>query len=154
MNTSSRFVVALHVLTIMVLSRLRGVEVLTSENLAEGVNTNAVVVRRILGRLRAAGLVVSVPGPTGGSRLARAPDKVTLQNVYEALDEGELFHMHYSEPNQACPIGCNIQGVLAGPLDAAAQAMKESLASKTLADIAGQMQKTCEQNEQTIESAV
>jgi Rrf2 family protein len=146
MNTSSRFVVALHLLTALVMSHLlKGVEVCTSEFLAGSVNTNPVVVRRILGRLREAGLVITVPGPTGGSRLARDPQKITLEQVYEAVEEGELFHMHYSEPNSMCPIGCNIQQVLQVPLDHAAQAMKESLATRSLADIAAQLKEAASQ---------
>ncbi len=145
-NAVSRFVVALHLLTVLVMSRLlKGVEVFTSEYLAASVNTNPVVVRRILGRLREAGLVISVPGPTGGSRLARDPEQVTLEQVYEAVEEGELFHMHYNEPNPQCPVGCNIQQVLQAPLEHAAQAMKESLATRTLADIAAQMKEPTSQ---------
>ncbi|AOZ70999.1 Rrf2 family transcriptional regulator [Rhodobacter xanthinilyticus] len=38
-------------------------------------------------RLRRAGLVVSVRGPGGGYRLARAPEEIRISDVFEAVDE-------------------------------------------------------------------
>jgi Rrf2 family protein len=140
MNTSSRFVVALHVLAALAITRLiERLQCMNSEMLAKSVNTNPVVVRRLLGRLRQAGLVESLAGACGGSRLARDPEQITLLEVYEAVEEGDLFHMHYSDPNKNCPIGCNIQQVLQAPLGWAEAAMKQSLAQTTLAAIAEQV---------------
>src|SRR5438105_13322651 len=74
---NSRLTVAVHLLALLawVGERYPGTLV-TSESAAESANTNPVVVRRILGRLRAAGLVTSHPGPTGGWSLARAPEQI------------------------------------------------------------------------------
>ncbi len=62
-------------------------QVQTSTDTAEHAGTNAVVVRRVLGRLREAGLLVSEKGHAGGWRLARDPDGISLADVYLALDE-------------------------------------------------------------------
>lgn len=59
----------------------------TSAEIAEHAGTNPVVVRRVLGRLREAGLLNSEKGHSGGWRLARAPEDITLADVYLALDE-------------------------------------------------------------------
>ena len=59
MNLSTRFTVALHILTLLASSRE---EPLASEYIAGSVNTNPVVVRRLLGRLRQKGFVSSQPG--------------------------------------------------------------------------------------------
>jgi len=59
----------------------------TSAEIAEHAGTNAVVVRRVLGKLREAGLLASEKGHSGGWRLARAPSAITLADVYLALDE-------------------------------------------------------------------
>lgn len=140
MNTSSRFVVALHVLAALAIARLSELlQCMNSEKLAQSVNTNPVVVRRLLGRLREAGLVESLAGASGGSRLARDPEQITLLEVYEAVEDGDLFHMHYSQPSKKCPVGCNIQQVLQTPLAGAEEAMKQSLAQTTLAEIADQV---------------
>jgi DNA-binding IscR family transcriptional regulator len=137
MNTSSRFVVAVHILVAMTLAQaLRKLDCLTSDFLGASVNTNPVVIRRIISRLRKAGLVDSQPGAGGGSMLARDPEHLTLQEVYEAVEAGDLFHLHYSEPNPYCPIGANIQTALKGTLEAAETSMLQSLAQTTVASIA------------------
>jgi DNA-binding IscR family transcriptional regulator len=91
MSTNSRFAVAVHVLSLMAWS---GEEPLKSEQVAESVNTNPVVIRRMLLDLAQAGLVVSQTGSMGGSRLATDPAKTTLLDVYQALECGGEKH-HY-----------------------------------------------------------
>ncbi|QBF30095.1 Rrf2 family transcriptional regulator [Thalassococcus sp. S3] len=59
----------------------------TSADIAAHAGTNPVVVRRVLGRLRKAGLLTSEKGHAGGWRLARPPQSITLADVYLALDE-------------------------------------------------------------------
>ncbi len=64
----------------------------TSQVLATALATNPVVVRRLLSALSHAGLVTSVKGPSGGSRLAKHPKQITLRDIYRALNAGELLH--------------------------------------------------------------
>jgi len=84
MKRNSRLSLALHTL-----SHMAGEpEILrTSADIAEHAGTNPVVVRRVLGRLRQAGLLTSEKGHAGGWKLARAPHEITLADVYLALDE-------------------------------------------------------------------
>jgi hypothetical protein len=53
----------------------------TSEKIAESVQTNAVSIRRLFQALGKAGLVVGQMGPNGGARLARSPKQITLAEV-------------------------------------------------------------------------
>lgn len=64
----------------------------TSQSLAASIQTNPVVVRRLLAALHTAKLVSSSKGPSGGSRLLRLPKQITLGDIYRALEPGELFH--------------------------------------------------------------
>ncbi|MEL6921069.1 MAG: Rrf2 family transcriptional regulator [Pseudomonadota bacterium] len=84
MKRNSRLSLALHTL-----SHMAGNpdEVRTSKTIAEHAGTNPVVVRRVLGRLREAGLLTAEKGHAGGWRLARPPESITLADVYLALDE-------------------------------------------------------------------
>ena len=100
---------ALHVLTLLALG---GEDNVKSERLAASVNTNAVVVRRILSLLNQAGLVTSQTGAFGGTRLAKSPEKISLCEIYKAVSCGEVFALHAKSPNQACPVGRNIEAVL------------------------------------------
>ncbi len=109
MPANSRFAIAVHVLTL--LARAAD-EPLKSDEVACSVNTNPVVIRRILCALSKAGLVVSQTGAAGGSRLALKPGRITLLAVYRAVDAGEIFALHPQPPNAKCPIGMNIEAAL------------------------------------------
>jgi Rrf2 family protein len=129
---NSRMAVAVHVLAYLAWRRD---EPVTSERMAGSVNTNAVVVRRIMGSLRNAGLVSVQPGVGGGAQLAREPRDITLLDVYRAVQEKEeLFALH-SEPCRHCDIGSNIRQVLQGVFCRAHVAMQGVLADVTIADV-------------------
>ncbi|MCY1082967.1 Rrf2 family transcriptional regulator [Archangium lansingense] len=132
MSTSSRFAVAIHVLTLLAYS---GGEALTSEFMAGSVNTNPVVIRRMLAALRAAKLVSSQGGPGGGWQLLRPPEAITLRDVYRAVEESTLFPLHSREPNPRCPVGANIQTALTAHFEVAHQALEQELARTTIADV-------------------
>lgn len=138
MNTSSRFVVATHILVALSANRifLGPNDPLKSDILAESVNTNPVVIRRILGKLKAANFIDSKSGPNGGSILIKNPSSITLKDIYCAVeDEGDLFHFHYCTPSHKCPVGVNIKDSLLGTLAEAEKATKDVLAKQTLQNL-------------------
>lgn len=130
MKISSRFSVAVHILCLLGMNRG---EHQTSEWIAGSVNTNPVVIRRLIGMLKKANMV-QVRAGTGGATLMKEPSDITLLDVYQAVEvvgEGELFHMH-ENPNPECLIGANIQNVLEGVLGRAQIAMERVLAGITI----------------------
>lgn len=123
---------AVHVLAF--LAWRRG-EAVTSERIAASVNTNPVVVRRIMGALRNAGMVTVQPGVGGGAQLARDPAEITLREVYRSVEDGtELFSVH-QRPCGHCGIGGNIREVLGGVFCRANDAMQEVLEGVTVAEV-------------------
>jgi Rrf2 family protein len=138
MTRSSRFATATHILTLLASA---GDEPLTSDFIAGSVNTNPVVIRRLLGVLVKAGLVRSTPGGAGGSRLARDPRKITLRDVYAAVESAGLFGAHSQQPNPKCPVGRNIVELLARRVTAAEAAAAASLRKTTVADLVGEVNK-------------
>jgi Rrf2 family protein len=132
MSTNSRFAVAVHVLSLMAWS---GEEPLKSEQVAESVNTNAVVIRRILKELAEAGIVVSQTGSLGGSRLAHDPAQTTLLDVYQALEYGGVFSLHRAPPSRDCPVGVNIETVLGDVLLEVDTAVERVLQNITINDV-------------------
>ena len=132
MSTSSRFAVAVHVLALMAWSED---DSLKSEQVAESVNTNPVVIRRILCELAQAKLVTSHRGATGGSRLARDPGDVTLLDIYHAVECQGVFSLHRQPPSRHCPVGVNIETVLGNLLDEVNSAVEHVLAKITLEDV-------------------
>jgi Rrf2 family protein len=132
MSTNSRFAVAVHVLSLMAWS---GEEPLKSEQVAESVNTNPVVIRRILKELAEAGLVVSQTGSLGGSRLAHDAAETTLLDVYQALEYNGVFSLHRTPPSRDCPVGVNIETVLGDVLLEVDTAVEKVLQNITINDV-------------------
>ena len=139
-RTSCRFAVAVHVLA--VLAYKEG-EAVTSAALAGSVNTNPVVIRRLLLLLQAAGFVETRKGAGSGSRLGRAPGRITLAEVYQAVETEEPFASHSKRPNKACPVGNCIQAELEKVFASAKAALEQELARTSLADILESVQESC-----------
>ena len=133
MPRSSRFSVALHVLTHLVESA--GPR--TSEQLAMCVETNPVVVRRTMAGLRDAGLVTSSRGAGGGWRLGRPAADITLRDIQLALGERLLQGVDVAGTKGA---GCAIRRAVAGTLDEFLEDAEALLATRlgriTLANLA------------------
>src|SRR5262245_30203127 len=136
MAASVRFAVALHVLVLLSLER----DGATSAYIASSVNTNPVVVRRILGALRRSGLVVARPGPGGGFALRRARGRIKLADVYRAVEGAPVIGRH-RDANRACPVGRHVGGVIDTVARRAERAMLSALAALTLEDVADRVKR-------------
>lgn len=110
MPRNCRFTTAVHVCA--VLANNPGEDV-TSDYVADSVNTNPVVVRRLLAALARAGLVASRRGSGGGYRLARPAARIDLAAIAIAVDDDEGPSFGPNPPNPACPVGRAIKPVLA-----------------------------------------
>lgn len=136
MGLSSRSAVAIHALTMLARWDSRW---LTSAEIAESLSSNPVLVRRILGSLRDAGLVSSTEGRGGGWTLAQAPHKITLYDAYAAVEEGPVLSRHPHPPSDACEVGRNMQHLLEVEFREAEQAMEERLGRTTIAHLVRQV---------------
>lgn len=137
MNISTRFAVAIHILT-LIDSNKDGKS--TSEWIAGSVNTNPVVIRRLTGMLNKAGLVEVRPG-VAGAKLSRSAADITLLEIYKAVnavEENSLFAVH-EHPNPECPVGKNIAGAIVPVFSRAQKAMEDELQGVTLEQIVHQM---------------
>lgn len=133
MKISSRFTVAVHIISLIYIAKGN---VCTSEWIAASVNTNPVVIRRIIGMLKNAGLV-NVHSGAGGAYILKDLRQITLLDIYnavEVVDEDGLFQLHQS-PNPKCPVGANIHSVLELILSKAQSAMEQVLKNITMKDI-------------------
>ena len=128
---TSRFTVAIHILSLLALTKG---ESRTSEELATSVNTNPVVIRKILGILRKAGLIQIQMGQGVGASLAIESEKITLKDVYMVFDE-RLFVLHPNKPNGKCICGKNIQPILMEVFSETEQVLVNELEHKTIGQI-------------------
>ena len=129
---SCRFAFAVHVMAVLALEKA---DCCPSSRLAQTVNTNPVVIRRLLIELQEAGLISTLRGPHGGAVLRRKPEKVTLREIHHAVDQGNTFATHPNEPSPECPVGRKIAGVMQRIQDRTNRALAQELEKVTLADV-------------------
>jgi Rrf2 family protein len=137
MTTNTRFAVAVHILSILAIDQSRAIR---SAELAQSVCTNPAVIRRLLCTLATAGLTTSHLGCGGGAMLAKPAQHITLLDVFRVVGDPQLLGLPRSAPNTACPIGCNVQTVLARSIHRAQQALERELAQTSIAQIAQELQ--------------
>ncbi|CAK20587.1 Rrf2 family transcriptional regulator [Listeria welshimeri] len=131
MAISTRFSVAVHILTLIDMNKERSI---TSDTIAASVNTNPVVIRRIMSKLKKAGLIQSSPGISGTYLLKNATE-ITLYDIYQAVEVTDnLFDIH-KNPNPNCEVGANIQETLDTVFIHAQQKMEADLKRTTLSQI-------------------
>lgn len=145
MALNCRFAFAVHVMCVLA---HHGEEVCTqtpctamnSEELAQMVNTNPVVIRRLLVDLHAAGLVETQRGPRGGARLARPAGQIDLAQIHRAV-AGEFapFGEHPNQPSQGCAVGRGILAALDDISQRASRAVEREYEAVTLCDVLKQV---------------
>ena len=138
MQFSSRMTIAVHIL--LAIAEFADKEKTTSTFLAQSVNVHPVIIRNTLGKLKAAG-IVHVRAGEGGATLANDPQKVTLLDIFEAVEkEEDLFHFH-EHPNPQCPVGKNMHAILGQRLISIQNAMRKEMRPMTLQDLINDMKR-------------
>ncbi|TDR90195.1 Rrf2 family transcriptional regulator [Enterovirga rhinocerotis] len=122
MRRDSRLSGVLHVLLHM--AELDGP--VTSEALGVIMQTNPVVVRRIMAGLRDEGLVASEKGHGGGWRIVCDLCSVTLRDIYDALGAPDLFAIG----NRTEAPGCLVEQAVNAAMDGAVRDAEALLLSR------------------------
>ncbi|EZH66518.1 Rrf2 family transcriptional regulator [Bacillaceae bacterium JMAK1] len=142
MSISSRFSVGIHILALIELNKNT---VNTSESIAESVNTNAAVIRKIMGMLKKADLIKVQPG-VAGIQFAKSYPEISLLDVYQAVQvvkDNELFSIH-NNPNPNCIVGQNVQGSVEHYFNRAQRAMEDELKTIMIKDVVDDMKREVE----------
>ena len=146
MQISSRFTIALHIFACVEV--FRDEHRITSDFLAGSINTNPVIIRKILTKLKSAGLITVTRG-TGGIEVTKPLKEITFYDVYvaiEPLENNELFNFH-KNPNPKCPVGKNIHKLLDSKLETIQKVMENEMRKYTLeslgSEISGILAKKC-----------
>ena len=136
MQISSRFTIAVHIL--ICIDVFGDTETETSESLSGSIGAHPVVIRRILGQLRRAGLIRVMRGREGGAYLMRSLSEITLADVFHAVESlgGDTLFSFHENPNPSCPVGRSIHDVLDNRLADIQRAMERAMEGMTLANIA------------------
>lgn len=136
MPMSTRFVVAVHILTGFAVSDGKPMR---SEEIAYSVNTSAVVIRALLARLGKAGLTKSQLGTGGGTMLAKQAANISLLDVFETVEDTAIFSLHRTPPCENCVVGGNILDAIQPILTRAREALEQELAKTTIADVGAEL---------------
>jgi len=108
---------------------------LTSEHMAKAMDTNPVVIRRIMAGLRDQGYVQSEKGHGGGWTLVCDLAKVTLRDVYTALGSPSLLAIGNRTEAPGCVVEQAVNAALGKSFDAAEALLLDRLGEVTLATL-------------------
>ncbi len=134
---TGEFAVAVHALVYL---HKRG-ETLDSEALARNVCTNPARVRKVMAKLKQAGLVEAKAGAEGGYRFSLDPAGLTLQQVADALQEKPVAALWRSgDPSMDCMVASGMATAMDRVYEALNQACFERLSSIALSDVEAQLQ--------------
>lgn len=133
MRRDSKLSSILHVL----LHMAHGERPFTSEELAVYLDTNPVLVRRVLAGLRERGYVGSGKGHGGGWTITCDLHKVTLHDIYEAVGAPTVFAMGHRADHPDCLVEKVVNQSLSSAFDAAEALLIEHFKDVTLADLSG-----------------
>jgi Rrf2 family protein len=140
MTGNSRFAVSLHILAYLAYRKDGAVP---SAEIAASVDTNPVVIRRLLSALVKARLVSARKGVTGGFTLASTPENISLLAVYRAVEPQPNYGLNHFAPNHRCPVGAKIGHILQGVFFKAQSGMEAELERVSLGDVEKQLHSVC-----------
>jgi Rrf2 family protein len=132
MAANTRMATAIQILCVIA---YKGADGTNSEIVAKSLRTNPVVVRRLLKSMEQQGLVAIRPGKDGGVQLGRAPNQITLDQIYKAVEgEAAVFALR-PRGNASCAVGSRMKGLLTPVFEAANNAVEQTLRQTTLGSL-------------------
>jgi len=139
MRKDSRLSRMLHVL----LHMARHDGPMTSEHIAQMLQTNPVVVRRTMAGLRDAGYVRSEKGHGGGWAIAADLEKVSLLDIHRAVGGPTLFAIGSAQEDPACAVEQAVNEALDDALREAEALLVARLGAVSLAELARSFDARC-----------
>ena len=105
----------------------------TSEDLARAMQTNPVVLRRLMAGLREAGFVSSAKGHGGGWVLSCPLESITLSDIHQALGAPSLLAVGHREEQPSCLVQQAVNSALDQAFEEAETLLRKRLSAVTLA---------------------
>lgn len=108
----------------------------TSELLSRSTGCNPVTIRNIISAMKKDG-ILDIKSGTGGATLAVLPQDISLYRICMAVDPTAIDKMIsvHSSPSPFCPVGRNIETVLARTYDTLKNDLITSMRSVTMEQI-------------------
>ena len=129
---NNEFVIAVHALVFLYHTQ----ETAASDTLAENVCTNPVCIRRVMGKLKKAGLVDTKEGASGGYRISETGESCTLQMIGQTLQTEYIkAAWHSGNPDDECKICRQMGGIMDDVVEEMNHLCRNYLETITVADI-------------------
>jgi Rrf2 family protein len=129
---NNQFSVGVHIMT--ALGDHHGEQV-TSAHLAASVQAHESQVRRVLSKLAKAGLVVTARGRDGFSSLSRLASKISLLEIYQAVEAPPVFSIHEYPKEKTCRTSSTHKEAMAKLLEDTQRAFEAGLGQRTLSEM-------------------
>lgn len=133
---NQQFTFAVHIMTALAFSPE---QVIGSQTLAASINTNPVVVRRLLLALRRARLIETFAGKHGGARLRKRPNQVSLVEIYDAVECRPVIIVNERKASKRCHVSCNMKSIMSCVAEGTEQAVRKHLRAITLTQLVRQV---------------
>jgi len=132
MTANSRLASAVHIMSFVAHA---GDEGSTSEEIAKSLQTNPVVVRKLLKLLERKGLVALRQGRHGGVSLRHPASGITLGQIYKAVESESGVLAMRSHVHEGCVVACAMKRRLGPIFNAANAAVVQALGKTSLAEL-------------------
>jgi Rrf2 family protein len=129
---NQQFTFAVHIMTVLAFSPG---EVIGSRKLAASVNTNPVVVRRLLLALGRARLIETFAGKHGGARLRKNPRQISLVDIYDAVEPRPVIPVNERRALKKCHVSCHMKAIMTHVAETTGEAVRKHLRRITLAQM-------------------
>lgn len=126
-----RFATSVHIMIYLAEAFKKGDELMSSAELARGLNANPALIRKLIRPLAEAGLVQTAMGKAGGARLAKPPKSITLKDIYVASIDREIAFCR-ENINLKCPISSSMKHVFSNIAEGMEAALHSYLSQLTL----------------------
>ena len=110
-------------------------EPVTSSHLTASVRAHGSQVRGVLSKLVKAGLVATSRGRNGFSSLARPANKISLLEIYKAVQAPHVFSIHAYATEKTCRTSCTHKEAMAELLVDAQRAFETRLGRRMLSEM-------------------
>lgn len=126
---TSEFSIAVHALVYL----NHKATTLSSDALAENVCTNPALVRKVMGKLKKAGLVATREGAEGGYLYHPSLDGLTLRQIGDAVGARYVgVHWRSGDVDKPCLVASGMGGILDGIYERLNEACRRELADITI----------------------
>lgn len=129
---NNQFSVAVHIMT--ALGDHYG-EKITSADLTASVGAHQALVRKVLSNLVKMGLVRAWRGRNGYSSLAKPAHRISLLDIYRAVEAPRVFSIHQYPKEEACRTSCTHKEALKCVLNDAQRDFENSLKKRLLTEM-------------------